>query len=289
MKSLVLNKSYNRQWLFESDINLTTEYALRLVFEFVIGAKRFHGKLVLSAVLLCALAQAEPPVNSYLPPNAGGRPSFGGGGGGGGGNNGGSNSYLPPNQQYGAPGAGAFAGGQGGQGGYPSGPGSAGGYPGGAGGAGGYPGGNGGGYDDGSNGPGMPYEFKYDVNDPPSGNDFGQEEKSDGTKVTGKYYVLLPDGRRQIVEYEADENGYRPKVTYEGEANAGGAGGYPSGGPGGAGGYPSGGPGGAGGNGGYPSGGPQGGFGGQNGYPSGGPQGGGFNGGGQQGGYNYRK
>jgi len=28
------------------------------------------------------------------------------------------------------------------------------------------------------------------------------------------YHVLLPDGRTQIVEYEADEDGYKPKITY---------------------------------------------------------------------------
>lgn len=26
---------------------------------------------------------------------------------------------------------------------------------------------------------------------------------------------MLPDGRKQIVEYEADKDGYRPKITYE--------------------------------------------------------------------------
>lgn len=86
---------------------------------------------------------------------------------------------------------------------------------------------------------------------------------------------MLPDGRKQIVEYEADQEGFKPQIRYEGEANAEG---YPSGGPGGNGGYPSGGPGGNGGNGGYPSGGP-GGNGGNGGYSSGGPGGNGGNGG----------
>lgn len=57
----------------------------------------------------------------------------------------------------------------------------------------------------------------------------------------------MPDGRLQTVEYTADSDGYKPKITYEQ------VGGYPSGGPGG---YPSGGPTGypaanGGGNGGY--------------------------------------
>jgi hypothetical protein len=33
--------------------------------------------------------------------------------------------------------------------------------------------------------------------------------------------VLLPDGRRQIVEYEADFEGYKPQIRYE-ETGAGG-------------------------------------------------------------------
>lgn len=112
------------------------------------------------------------------------------------------------------------------------------------------------------------------MNDPPSGNDFGHKESRDGDYTRGVYYVVLPDGRRQMVEYEADQNGYRPKITYmQVGGGAGGAGGYP--GAGGAGGYPSGGPGGYPGSngGGYPSGGP-------GGYP-------GSNGGGNNGGYRY--
>ena len=91
------------------------------------------------------------------------------------------------------------------------------------------------------------------VKDEQTQNDFGHKEKADDGKVVGKYYVLLPDGRKQvrfdfyfeilfwfnlffqIVEYEADEKGYRPVISYEdtnqgygrGPAN----GGYPSGGP----------------------------------------------------------
>ncbi|CAO1426298.1 unnamed protein product [Diamesa hyperborea] len=64
------------------------------------------------------------------------------------------------------------------------------------------------------------YEFQYDVQDAPSGNDFGHKESRDGSVATGKYYVLLPDGRKQIVNYIADENGYRPTITYE-ETNQG--------------------------------------------------------------------
>nr|CAI5848355.1 unnamed protein product [Callosobruchus analis] len=66
--------------------------------------------------------------------------------------------------------------------------------------------------------------------DPPSGNDFGHEEQRQGDDTKGKYFVLLPDGRLQTVEYTADADGYKPKITYEQVGNGGG---YPSGGPGG--------------------------------------------------------
>ena len=33
------------------------------------------------------------------------------------------------------------------------------------------------------------------------GNDFNQQEQSDGNTITGQYSVLLPDGRIQTVTY----------------------------------------------------------------------------------------
>lgn len=77
------------------------------------------------------------------------------------------------------------------------------------------------------------YEFEYMVNDAESGNDFGHKESREGDMARGVYYVLLPDGRRQTVEYEADENGYRPKVTYTDEGGAGSDGNAAGGGNGG--------------------------------------------------------
>lgn len=74
------------------------------------------------------------------------------------------------------------------------------------------------------------YEFEYEVRDPQSGNDFGHKEQRQGDVAQGKYFVLLPDGRLQTVEYTADAEGYKPKITYQ---QVGG--GYPSNG-----GYPSG-------------------------------------------------
>ncbi|XP_063872597.1 pro-resilin-like [Scylla paramamosain] len=64
--------------------------------------------------------------------------------------------------------------------------------------------------------PPMPYEFRYGVQDKYNGNDYGHEEQSNGDSVTGRYYVLLPDGRRQIVSYTADhQRGYIATITYE--------------------------------------------------------------------------
>ncbi|XP_064119060.1 pro-resilin-like [Macrobrachium nipponense] len=66
---------------------------------------------------------------------------------------------------------------------------------------------------------GRPFDFSYEVKDAYKGLDFGHSSDSDGKVVTGKYYVLLPDGRTQIVTYTADDdNGYQAEVRYEGEA-----------------------------------------------------------------------
>lgn len=132
------------------------------------------------------------------------------------------------------------------------------------------------------------YEFSYKVKDQQTGSDYSHTETRDGDRAQGEFNVLLPDGRKQIVEYEADQDGFKPQIRYEGEANAGE--GYGSGGPNDNDGYSSGRPGSessgftnnsgfnrGGSNGGYPSGGSSegklGGFnsGGGNGYQSGRP------------------
>ena len=46
---------------------------------------------------------------------------------------------------------------------------------------------------------GMPYNYNWAVADTEAGLNYGQEENSDGSVVTGEYRVLLPDGRTQIV------------------------------------------------------------------------------------------
>ncbi|CAH2061742.1 unnamed protein product, partial [Iphiclides podalirius] len=100
------------------------------------------------------------------------------------------------------------------------------------------PGGNGYSGGDGSNGEPANYSFEYMVKDDASGNDFGHRESRQGDRAEGLYYVLLPDGRKQTVEYEADQNGYKPRISYEDVGS--GFGGYGRNGQGGySGGYPS--------------------------------------------------
>lgn len=175
-------------------------------------------------MLLCAAAvfvSAEPPVSSYLPPNQ--QPSSQYGAPSGFGNSGPSNNYqqqqkpssqygapansyippsnnfAPPQSQYGAPSNTAAVYKPQPQYGAPSA------------GAGGY----GNGQNDYESKEPARYNFEYNVLDYQSGNDFGHMETRDGDRTTGRYYVLLPDGRKQIVTYEADQNGYRPTITYE--------------------------------------------------------------------------
>ncbi|KAK4315453.1 hypothetical protein Pmani_013369 [Petrolisthes manimaculis] len=62
---------------------------------------------------------------------------------------------------------------------------------------------------------GMPYDFGWGVDDPDSGNQFSQKEKSDGNVVRGQYSVLLPDGRVQIVKYYDDGGGFVVQLSYE--------------------------------------------------------------------------
>lgn len=63
------------------------------------------------------------------------------------------------------------------------------------------------------------YEYQYTVHDSHYGTDFGHKEDRQGDVTHGQYMVLLPDGRRQIVDYVADKHGYRPTIRYEGVAN----------------------------------------------------------------------
>jgi len=74
------------------------------------------------------------------------------------------------------------------------------------------------------------YDFAYAVKDEESGNDFGQEETRDGDSTSGSYYVLMADGRMQVVNYSVDaDSGYVVDIQYEGEANVEGAASGPEG------------------------------------------------------------
>lgn len=59
------------------------------------------------------------------------------------------------------------------------------------------------------------YDFSYDVSDGDLGVEFGQEESRDGEDINGSFHVLLPDGRRQRVQYTAGQSGYKPTISYE--------------------------------------------------------------------------
>ncbi|CAB3247521.1 unnamed protein product [Arctia plantaginis] len=66
--------------------------------------------------------------------------------------------------------------------------------------------------------PAANYDFSYDVQDNGVSLDFGHNEKRKEDHATGSYHVLLPDGRMQLVEYEAGPDGYKPQVMYMGTA-----------------------------------------------------------------------
>ena len=63
------------------------------------------------------------------------------------------------------------------------------------------------------------YSFAYEVIDPLGDNTFGHKETSDDAVTSGKYLVVLPDTRIQIVTYSVSaETGYIAQVSYEGTA-----------------------------------------------------------------------
>nr|XP_040576748.1 extensin-2-like isoform X3 [Lepeophtheirus salmonis] len=60
------------------------------------------------------------------------------------------------------------------------------------------------------------YQYQYGVSDADHYTDFEVQEERDGAATTGSYRVNLPDGRIQIVNYRADEYGYKADIQYEG-------------------------------------------------------------------------
>ncbi|CAG5020699.1 unnamed protein product [Parnassius apollo] len=57
------------------------------------------------------------------------------------------------------------------------------------------------------------YKFSYKVSDYESGSDFGHVENRQDDKAEGTYFVVLLDGTKQVVEYEADEDGFKPRIS----------------------------------------------------------------------------
>ncbi|XP_076058698.1 pro-resilin-like [Oratosquilla oratoria] len=78
----------------------------------------------------------------------------------------------------------------------------------------GHGGGHGGGYGHNAH---PNYNFDYAVKADYGGN-FGHQEDRDGYKAKGQYFVHLPDGRVQTVNYFTDEWGYHANVDYKGQA-----------------------------------------------------------------------
>ncbi|KAK2715171.1 uncharacterized protein LOC136043797 [Artemia franciscana] len=58
------------------------------------------------------------------------------------------------------------------------------------------------------------YEFGYNVDDPRELSSHAHHETSEDGKTKGEYQVTLPDGRIQVVNYIADDLGYRANITY---------------------------------------------------------------------------
>lgn len=58
------------------------------------------------------------------------------------------------------------------------------------------------------------YEFQYDVQDEIAGLDFGHKEQREGSVATGKYYVLLPDGRKQVLNYKTELTWVYPIILF---------------------------------------------------------------------------
>ena len=65
------------------------------------------------------------------------------------------------------------------------------------------------------------YSFDYAVKDDYTYVDMGHSEARNGDNTKGNYHVVLPDGRRQNVNYYVDGySGYVADVTYDGYAKA---------------------------------------------------------------------
>ncbi|XP_050739366.1 pro-resilin-like [Eriocheir sinensis] len=64
------------------------------------------------------------------------------------------------------------------------------------------------------------YNFAYSVDAADPYNQpvrFGHQEGRNGASTSGTYYVLLPDTRFMTVNYYADETGFHPTYSFEGQ------------------------------------------------------------------------
>lgn len=64
------------------------------------------------------------------------------------------------------------------------------------------------------------YNFAYAVEASDPYNQpvrFGHQEGRNGAQTSGTYYVLLADSRLMTVNYYADETGFHPTYTFEGQ------------------------------------------------------------------------
>lgn len=65
------------------------------------------------------------------------------------------------------------------------------------------------------------YNFAYAVDAADPYNQpvrFGHQEGREGAYTSGTYYVLLPDSRLMTVNYYADDTGFHPTYSFEGQA-----------------------------------------------------------------------
>ena len=57
------------------------------------------------------------------------------------------------------------------------------------------------------------YEFKYEVNEPKTGDIKQQFEKAVDGVIKGQYWLIEPDGSKRVVDYTADDkNGFQATV-----------------------------------------------------------------------------
>lgn len=66
------------------------------------------------------------------------------------------------------------------------------------------------------------YKFNYAVKDTKTHDIKEQYEERDGDKLKGFYSVVQPDHKVRNVHYEADKNGFRAEVKYEGDSQENG-------------------------------------------------------------------